>query len=77
MIKITQHAAVRFLQRVMDKKTYSKKELYFAYKFLEAETKNIVTKGYKDYFSLPSFNNYRAIVVENRLITILPKEYSY
>ena len=77
MIKITHHAAVRFLQRVMNKKRFSKKELVLAYSFLEAETKNIATKGYRDYFRLPSFTNYRAIVIENQLVTILPKEYTY
>ena len=77
MIKITHHAAVRFLQRVMNKKKFSKKELYLAYSFLEAETKDIASTGYRDYFRLPSFSNYRAIVVENQLVTILPKEYTY
>ena len=77
MIKITHHAAVRFLQRVMNKKKFSKKDLFLAYSFLESETKYIATKGYRDYFRLPSFSNYRAIVVENQLVTILPKEYKY
>ena len=77
MIKVTHHAAVRFLQRVMNKSQYTKKDIYMAYRFLEAELQDIVTKGYKDYFRLPSFNNYRAVVVENSLVTILPKEWEY
>jgi len=75
MIQVTHHAAVRFLQRIMKKTKFSKKELRMAYKFLEAETKDIVVRSYKDYFRLPSFSQYRAVVIENRLITILPKEY--
>ena len=77
MIHITHHAAIRFLQRVMNNSKYSKEDLYYAYKFLEAETKDIVTKGYKDHFRLPSFSNYRAVVVANQLVTILPKEYKH
>ena len=73
MIHITHHAAVRFLQRVMHKSTYTKKDLYRAYKFLEADTKDIVLKGYKHYFRLPSFSKYRAVVLENRLVTIIQK----
>ena len=75
MIKVTHHEAVRFLQRVMNKSKYSQKDLYLAYRFLENELQDIVTRGYKDYFRLPSFNNYRAVVVENQLVTILPKEW--
>jgi len=77
MIKVTHHAAIRFLQRVMNKSDYTKQDIYKAYKFLEAETCNIVIKNYKDYFRLPSFKNYRAVVVENQLITILPKDWHY
>ncbi len=76
-MKITQHAAQRFLQRVMNKKDFTKQDMYRAYKFLEAETKDIVVDGYKRYFSLPSFQNYRAIVIENQLVTILPKRWMY
>ena len=74
-MKVTRHAAVRFLERVMNKSKYTKEELNRAYKFLEEETKNIVVQGYKTYISLPSFKQFRALVIENRVITILPKEW--
>jgi hypothetical protein len=77
MMKITQHAAQRFLQRVMNKKEFTKQDMYRAYKFLEAETRDIAVNGYKKYFTLPSFQNYRAVVVENSLVTIMPKNWMY
>jgi len=38
---------------------------------------NIATQGYRDCFRLPSFDAYRAVVAENRLVTILPKEWRH
>ena len=75
MIKVSHHAAERFLQRVMSKATYTKKELHYAYKFLEAEIKDIDVSRYRDFFSLPSFKNYRALIIENTLVTIIPREW--
>jgi len=73
-MRVTRHAAVRFLERVMNKSKYTKEELNRAYKFLEKETKNIVIKDYKVFFSLPSFKNFKALVIGNSIITIIPKE---
>ena len=75
MIKISKHAAERFLQRVMNKTSYTKRELFYAYKFLEAEIRGVEVARYRDFFSLPSFKGYRALIIENTLVTIIPKEW--
>jgi len=74
-MKVSYHAVERFLQRVMQKKSIKKDDIYLAYKFLEAETKDIVLHGNKKFFRLPSFKNYVAVVTQNTVVTILPKEY--
>ncbi len=76
-MRVTQHAAKRFLQRVMKMEHFNKRDMYRAYRFLEKETRGIVTQGYHDCFRLPSFEAYRAVVVENTLVTILPKEWRH
>lgn len=72
-MKVTRHAAERFLQRVLNKKSYTRLEMYRAYKFLEAETKDIVVHGYKVFFPLPSFNRYSVLVIDNEIVTVMPK----
>jgi len=76
-MRVTQHAAKRFLQRVMKMERFNKQDMYRAYRFLEKETRDIVTQGYRDGFRLPSFEAYRAVVIENTLVTILPKEWMH
>jgi len=74
-MKISQHAAERFLQRVIKLKEFTQKDLYNAYDFLEKDTKDVVVNGYKKYFTLPSFSGFKAIVIENTIVTILPKKF--
>lgn len=74
-MKITYHAVERFLQRVMNIKHITKQDIQKAYIFLEKETKNIVVNGYKNYFALPSFKNYKAVVIDGSIVTILPRQY--
>jgi len=75
MIKITHHSVIRFLQRVMKKSNYTQEDISLAHRYLEHETQDVVTHSYKDYFRLPTFHEHYAVVVENCLVTVLPKEY--
>ena len=76
-MKISHHAVIRFLQRVLNKSQLTNEDIKLGYKFLETETKDIVINSYKAFFRLPSFKNYRAIVRENTLVTIIPKGWAY
>jgi len=75
-MKITRHAAERFLQRVMGKNSFTKKDMYRAYKFLEAETRDIVIHGYKVFFPLPSFGRYSVLVIDDEVVTVMPKRWT-
>jgi hypothetical protein len=72
-MKITHHAAKRFLERVIGMKQYGREELRKAYRFLKRETDGIQIRKCREHLVLPSFKEYQAIVVENTLVTIVPK----
>ena len=72
-MKITKHAAQRFLERVMSKETYTCLDIDFAMRFLEKTLRDVVPTGCATSFALPSFENYRVIYKEGRVITIVPK----
>ncbi len=68
---VTYHAGERFLQRVFNFTSYSKKEVIKAMNLLTKEIATIQHHGHN--FVLPSFPSYRAIVRDNALVTIIPK----
>ena len=69
--KITYHAAERFLQRVFEMERYTKLEIDRAKRLL---TKEIADIHYTTQtFPLPSFPNYKAIIKNAALVTIVPK----
>ena len=72
-MKITIHAAKRFLERVMSKETYTCLDVDFAIRFLEKVLIDVVPTGSATSFALPSFENYKVIYKEGSVITIIPK----
>ena len=72
-LKITYHAAERFLQRVFEFTSYTKDEVYRAMQLIAKDVVNIEHRGKS--FVLPTFPNFVAIVKENALVTILPKRW--
>lgn len=74
-MRATYHAAERLLQRVFNQKHYTRKDVCRAKALLEKETQNIVATGVKRFVPLPSFSDYVAVLLEDRLITIYPKQY--
>lgn len=72
-MKISVHAAQRFLERVMNKKSYTYKDVGFALRFLEKTFKDVVVLGRKKQFVVPGFENYKAVYCENTIVTIIPK----
>ena len=76
-MKVSVHAAQRFLERVMQKSTYSNKDIGFTMRFLEKSLQDIVPTSYAKRFVIPGFENYRAIYRENTVITIIQKGENY
>lgn len=72
-MRITVHAAQRFLERVMSKKTYTYIDIDFAMRYLEKLLRDVVVNSYATHFVLPSFENYRVVYKEGSVITIIPK----
>jgi len=72
-MKVTYHAAERFLQRVLGKIKYSKKEVLNVRKYLTNLFENVVT--HRQMVVVPGFSNYVAVVKENNVVTILEKNF--
>jgi hypothetical protein len=72
-MKITYHAAQRFLQRVMNKVDYEKSDVFFAKEFLKKLLCDVIPTGKTKYFVLPGFENFRVVYKEGSIITIIPK----
>lgn len=77
MMKITIHAAQRFLERVMNKSDYTCFDVDFALRFLEKTFSNVIVTSYAKPFVVPGFENYKAIHKENTIITIVLKGNKY
>jgi hypothetical protein len=73
-MKITVHAGQRFLERVMNKEQYSYLDIDFAMRYLSKLLQDIVPTGSATSFVLPCFEQYRAICIEGRIVTIIPKD---
>ena len=71
-MKITWHAGERFLERVFNYTTYTKKQIQQAITLLAKEVANIDRRGRK-YVILPSFPQFLAVFEQNSLVTIIPK----
>ena len=71
-MRITTHAAKRFLERVMSKETYNCIDLNFTIKFLEKLLSDVVPAG-----SATSFEKYKVIYKDGSVITIIPKGEHY
>lgn len=72
-MKVSIHAAQRFLERVMNKTTYTCIDVDFSVRYLEKILVDIVPASYAKPFVLPGFENYRAIYRDNTIITIIEK----
>jgi hypothetical protein len=73
-MKVTYHAAERFIERVLDKKSFSRKELLDAKAYLEKLTQDVVISSYRRNFVLPGFSKFACVYQEDTLITIIPKD---
>ncbi len=75
-MKVTYHAAKRYLQRVLGKAGFSRKDILLVKSYLEGNLfKNVVPLSYSRPFALPIHKGFRVIHRENVVITIVPKNY--
>ncbi len=74
---ITSHAAQRFLQRVMNKSSYTPMDVDFAMRYLTKLFMDVVPNSRARPIVVPGFENFRAIYRENAIVTILPKGVRY
>lgn len=72
-MKISVHAAERFLQRVMNKTSYTFKDVVFTIKYLEKALAHVVPNSPNKHLVLPEFQKYRAVYCQNTIVTIIPK----
>jgi hypothetical protein len=72
-MKITIHAAQRFLERVISKENYTCFDVNFAINYLEKLLQDVVITKKLAFIVLPGFEQYRAIYRDNTIITIVPK----
>ena len=73
-MKVTYHAAKRYLQRVLGKVGVSGKDILAIRYFLERRIfNNVVPLSYSKPFPLPGYKGYHVIHRENVVITIVPK----
>jgi len=70
-MRVSYHAGERFLQRVFNFRDYTKRQVLNAIKLIEKDISDI--QYHNSNFVLPSFPKYRCVVVEDTLVTIIPK----
>ena len=73
-MKVTIHAAQRFLERVMSQTNYTYQEVGMTLEFLEKILKDVVVTSKVKHFVLPGFKNFRVVYRENAAITIISKD---
>ena len=72
-MKISIHAAQRFLERVISKVDYNCFDINFAIAYLEKLLQDVVVTKKMTHFVLPGFEQYQAVYRENTIVTIVPK----
>ncbi len=72
-MKVSAHAAQRFLERVMGKSTYTCIDVDFAIRYLEKILSTVVPNSNNKHFVIPGFENFKVVHRENTAITIIPK----
>lgn len=74
-MKVTYHAAQRFLERVVKKSDFSKYEVHRTVEYLERSFQDVVVNSFKEFFPLPGFENrFYVVAQENCAVTIIPKD---
>jgi len=73
-MKVSYHAAQRFLERVVNQLEFSKMDIHNTQDYLEGMLKDVVISSYKRQFALPNFQRFVGVYQEDVLVTIIPKD---
>ena len=76
-MKVSIHAAQRFLERVMSKANYTSLDVNAVMSYLERLLKDVVPGSRSTQFALPGFEKYKVVYVDNTVVTIIPKRRRY
>lgn len=71
---VTYHASIKFLQRVMKRDKFDSLEIKRTKEYLTMLLDNVVPSSNAKPFVLPGFGKYKVIHLENRVLTIIPKD---
>ena len=74
-MRVSHHAAERFLQRVFHMDRYSRHDINRARKLLQRDVSSLVVTGVKRFVPLPSFQEAVALYLDGTLVTVYPREY--
>ncbi len=72
-MKVSVHAARRFLERVINKNDYNYFDVGKTIKYLERVFKDVVPNSANKHFAVPGFKNFKAVYCQNTIVTIVPK----
>jgi len=73
-MKITYHAAQRFLERVIKQTTFTKSDITRSKQMLSKLLKDVVPHSFANSFALPGFEkDFFVIHKGNTIVTIIPK----
>ncbi|NCD11094.1 MAG: hypothetical protein EOL93_00960 [Epsilonproteobacteria bacterium] len=76
-MKVTLHASERFLQRVMNKTSFSVQDILRTKEYLENLVGNLVVGSYRKHVVIPNHQRFFGVYQENTLITVIPKDKKY
>jgi hypothetical protein len=73
-MKVSTHAGIRFLERVMTRNTYTSLDISFAIEYLEKVLRDVIPISQSTQFVLPGFQNFRVVYKDGNVVTIIPKD---
>jgi hypothetical protein len=73
-MKVTYHAAKRFLERVLHKTGYNHADLMGAKQLLDEMFTSVVPGSYGRPFPLPQYKGFKVVHRDNTVITIISKK---
>jgi hypothetical protein len=74
-MKVTKHAAQRFLERVVGKDRYDIYDIHYAQRYLYDLLARVVPGSYGRPFGLPEHKGYKVVHREGSVLTIVPREW--
>jgi hypothetical protein len=74
-MKITHHAAQRFLERVLDREDYTPFDIHYAQRYLSYQLARVSPANYARPFGLPGHKGYKVIHMGDIVVSIVPRDW--